>query len=121
MSILEKAMTVSHGRNYKNLNGLSANNAFLALTGQSGTVVEGTVGSANQDVFAAIFDAVTNGQQYAVEFILPSDLPSFDSYDTDAGDLKLDIGTMMPVEDFAANIEFVSGKNDYYFMSVPAV
>ena len=56
MGMLEKAMAVSNGDDYKSLNGLSANDAFLTLAGQSGITVEGTVGSANQEVFTAISD-----------------------------------------------------------------
>jgi hypothetical protein len=112
MGMLEKAIGVSHGGNYKTLNGLSATDVFLALAGQSGIVVEGTVESANREVFAAIFDAVTDSQPWVVNFILSSDLPSSASYDPDTGDVKLGIGTMMPVEDVAASIGFLSGKND---------
>ena len=122
MALLEKAMAVAQGGNYAALNGLSANDAFLVLTDQPGTVVEGSVGSANEGLLTTIVDAVTNGQPCVVEFILPSDLPSFDSYDPDTGDVKLAIGTLSPATGFETSfIELDTSDGEYFFAGAPAM
>lgn len=117
MPFVEKALAVVNG-GYKALNGMSASDAFNAMTGQPGTVLIGTVGTSTEAILGAIEDAVTNNHPCVLQTLKLTDLPSFDEYDPDTGEVTLPIGTLAPVEGWKDTIGFTSSEGTWWFFTV---